>query len=142
MPTLLSLTEIIERLRSLAFGGALGSGMAGLIYLLSPALFSYLGMESVLLVGWLLGSGLHRLLNSMVTGSTGRTVGTMFRLSKLRIYENRGLLNEAAAGELRERIVYADLLAGVSAEKGLEELARPEQEPHRLIVPSSGDESV
>ena len=132
---MVSFIDIAERIRSLGFGGALGSGLAGLVYLLSPSLFQGVDIETVLLVGWFLGSGFHRFLNSLITGSAGMTANSLFKLAKLNYYVRRNWLSETDAKNLRKTIITRDLLG----EKPEDEyLITKKEEPSRLIEPNGG----
>jgi hypothetical protein len=65
----LKLDDLFDHLRSLGFGASLVAGLFGIFYLFAPKYFpAGVDLRTVLLVGAVLGSGLHRVIDKLILG--------------------------------------------------------------------------
>lgn len=56
----------MSHLRSLGFGGLLGGGLAGLLFVLGPELFPVeITLNQLILIGSMLGAALHRVVDRL-----------------------------------------------------------------------------
>jgi hypothetical protein len=105
----------LEFIRSLGFGGMLGAGLIGLVYSLSPSLFSQVvNFQQLLIVGGLLGAGVHGLVNRVlvqsVLGPIAANTGYYSRLLQLLVLRRLGLITRRRADVLIEDLTQEHFL--------------------------------
>jgi hypothetical protein len=99
------MTDTITFLRSLGFGGLLGGGIGGLIYLLFPGLFpdrDKVSLEGITLICGLIGAGFHGFFSKLVTGNSGKFVVYYMHLATLLTWGR--LLGKRRQQEMIERL--------------------------------------
>ncbi len=116
------IVELGEFLRSLGFGGLLGSGLLGIIYLLFPGLFpATVSIEIILVIGGLSGAGFHGLFEKLVRIITKKlpdeledfrnnTKITAEKLQILQAARDCEYISDAKASEIREKLLINLLL--------------------------------
>ena len=78
--------KTLVHFRNAGFGGALGYGIVGLIYVWFPdSVLHQAGVEfgQLCLIGAAIGGGLGRFINALVTGPIGSTVSFYIKLAEL-----------------------------------------------------------
>lgn len=96
--------DIIDNIRSLGFGGLLGSGSVGLLVLFFPSLLdSKMTVDAALAVGGFFGAGFHRLvdvaINNTYLAGANKFIAYYSKLVQLKI------LSDTIAEEQRSRLL-------------------------------------
>ena len=127
------LSTLVERLRSISFGGAIGAGLAGLFYVLAPESFrDAIDPSIAFFVGMLLGSGSHRLLNAFIEGRTGRFIRTIYDLAEAKSYQKIGAMSEEDYQSFANRRVRKSLSESVDPQTDRPE-GQPARQPSKVV---------
>ncbi len=114
--------ELRKLIESLGTGAVIFSGFLGLIYALYPNLFSpNISLEMIMIIGSLIGAGIHRLLNEIIKGIGEIPPNPLnefpkqkkLAIEKLKILEGSkklGFISSAKAKRLQEKILTELLL--------------------------------
>jgi hypothetical protein len=95
----------VESLRSLGFGGLLGSGVLGVLFFALPGHFGTgITLAQALEVGGLLGAGFHRALEAVVVDTVARPaarfVGHYLAIGQIVTQSRMGLMSGDEAAKL------------------------------------------
>lgn len=101
---MITLVEVLEFLRSLGFGAMFCGGLTGLVYCISPHTFtSKVSIKEVMVIGGLLGAGLHRVINGLINRFLNPITNSLSFYSKvlqLTWLQSRGLISNTDSEEL------------------------------------------
>jgi hypothetical protein len=145
------LIEILEFIKSLGGGGIFGSGLLAIIYLLWPNLFpSSVSLNTILLIGALIGTGSSRLINSVAVVVAKKRADELEdsrkdkqlvkKLQVLKDCELYGYISPSKASEIREELLTRYLLDKPESELILNR--DRENSNRRKIEGNNEDESI
>jgi hypothetical protein len=132
--------QIIDGLRSLSFGGLLGAGIAGIIYLSSPLLRATgVTLYEMFLVGGLLGGGFHEAINRWIIrtflGPWARSARHYIRVAEVLGWLRMGWITPPRAAQLINQLADSYFLGD------LEKTSMPKlPAPSRRRKLTAGDE--
>lgn len=107
--------NLIRFLRSLSFGGSIGSGLILVLYKIYPQLFvAPLGLEYMFIFGGVLGASAHRVFDSLIVKGllypVDRFVTFYSRLAQLEMLARRDLIDDKTHSRIREELTVAYFL--------------------------------
>jgi hypothetical protein len=100
---------IIKFLRSLSFGGIVGSGIAGILYLRFPQFFgSVITLQDILIFGGALGASIHRGIDAIVVGGIlhplGKTMNYYGKLVQLEVQRRKGMMDHKTYRRIKAKL--------------------------------------
>lgn len=113
---------MLKQIQSLGYGGLLGSGLLGLIYLIWPNLFpAHIAFENVLAVGGLLGAGLHKTIGKFVERHILKPLMSYihFRMKMEQYLKYRSIMSDETRLKMLQKIVVDYLLGPNSKNSSL-----------------------
>jgi hypothetical protein len=113
------MNDLIEILRSMGFGALFGGGVVGLCYIMFPQQFpGAVELKNAILIGGLLGSGAHQLIDAWLVQSllrpAGRTISFYSRLVQLILL--RPIVGRQMHRELVRELVRDHFVGGPQAQ--------------------------
>ena len=100
---------LIKFLRSLSFGGFVGSGIAGILYLRFPQIFgTAITLNDMLIFGGALGASIHRGIDSIVVGGIlhplGKTMNYYGKLVQMEIQRRKGMMDHKTYRRIKAKL--------------------------------------